>query len=104
MNAHLPILPVLIPVLSAAVMVALSRQDLVLARVLSFIAAAAQLVVASLLFAAVGEGEVLVYRLGDWPAVIRGAWAVTSRGCNSAGKPCCSALLPPCKRFSRKPC
>ncbi len=68
MNAHLPILPVLIPVLSAAVMVALSRQDLVLARVLSFIAAAAQLVVASLLFAAVGEGEVLVYRLGDWPA------------------------------------
>jgi multicomponent K+:H+ antiporter subunit D len=67
-NAHLPILPVLIPVLSAAVMVALSRQDLVLARVLSFIAAAAQLVVALLLFAATGEGEILVYRLGDWPA------------------------------------
>ena len=62
MTAHLPVLPVLIPAVSAAVMVALTRQDVVLARVLSFIAAAAQLVVASLLFAAVGEGEVLVYR------------------------------------------
>ena len=67
MTAHLPVLPVLIPAVSAAVMVALTRQDVVLARVLAFASAAAQIGVAILLFAAVREGEILVYRLGDWP-------------------------------------
>jgi len=66
-TAHLPVLPVLIPAVSAAVMVALTRQDVVLARVLAFASAAAQIGVAILLFAAVREGEILVYRLGDWP-------------------------------------
>src|SRR5512137_553614 len=68
MMAHLPILPVVIPLLTAVALLVLADAGIMVKRAISLAgivtlvaAAVSQLVVA-------GDGIIHVYRLGDWPA------------------------------------
>lgn len=65
---HLPILPVAIPALAAPAALLMMRRHRALAVGIGFAACLAQLAVAIVLMARVSGGEILVYRLGDWPA------------------------------------
>jgi len=68
MNAHLAIAPVLAPFVAGALLLALPDLPMALRRRLAVFAVLVQVAVAVALLAAVGGGEILVYRLGDWPA------------------------------------
>ncbi len=65
---HLPILPVLLPLLAGILLLAVRHVPLALRRALSVAAVAAQLALAVLLLVRVAGGDVLVYALGDWAA------------------------------------
>ena len=65
---HLPILPVAIPALAAPAALLMMRRHRALAVDIGFAACLAQLSVAIVLMTRVSGGEILVYRLGDWPA------------------------------------
>ncbi len=64
--SHLPIAPVLVPLVAGAVMLFLPRQGL--RRGLGVAAVLAQLALALALLAQVADGTTLVYALGNWPA------------------------------------
>jgi multicomponent K+:H+ antiporter subunit D len=66
--AHLVILPILAPFLAGALLLALRDLPMPLRRWLDLGAVLAQIGIALALLAAVGDGTILVYRLGDWPA------------------------------------
>ncbi|MBE0474187.1 MAG: monovalent cation/H+ antiporter subunit D [Rhodoferax sp.] len=66
--AHLPIVPILLPFLAGTLLLALGRLSLPAQRVLALASALAQIGAAMALLAAVSGGDMLVYRLGDWPA------------------------------------
>ena len=66
--AHLAILPVLAPFAAALILLALRDLPMSLRRWISSIAVVAQIAVALTLLVTVAEGDILVYRLGDWPA------------------------------------
>lgn len=68
MNAHLPILPILAPFLAATVLLALPDLPMPLRRRIAVFAVAVQIAIAVALLAAASGGEILVYRLGGWPA------------------------------------
>jgi multicomponent K+:H+ antiporter subunit D len=68
MTAHLPILPVLVPFLFGALLLVLRDLPMPLRRRLAVLAVLVQIGIALMLLAAVSGGEMLVYRLGDWPA------------------------------------
>ncbi|WP_296542215.1 monovalent cation/H+ antiporter subunit D [Rhodoferax sp.] len=68
MMAHLPIVPILLPFLAGTLLLALGRLSLPAQRVLALASALAQIGAAMALLAAVSGGDMLVYRLGDWPA------------------------------------
>ena len=68
MNAHLPILPILAPFLAATVLLALPDLPMPLRRRIAGLFVAVQIAIAVALLAAVSSGEILVYRLGHWPA------------------------------------
>ncbi len=66
--AHLPILPVLIPLLAAVVLLVFTEAGLVTRRVISASALALLLAAAAGQIAVADTGVIHVYRLGDWPA------------------------------------
>lgn len=66
--SHLPILPILVPFLAAAVLMLLPGAGLVTQRAVSLISALALCAVAVLAVSAAGDGSIRVYRLGNWPA------------------------------------
>jgi len=68
MYAHLPILPILFPFAVAVLLLALRDLPMPVRRVLAGLAILAQIGIAVALVAATADGEILVYRLGDWPA------------------------------------
>ncbi|MBK9020995.1 MAG: monovalent cation/H+ antiporter subunit D [Sulfuritalea sp.] len=68
MNAHLAIAPILVPFLAGVLLLTLRDLPMPLRRWLALFAALAQVGIAIMLLAAVAGGEILVYRLGDWPA------------------------------------
>ncbi|MEZ0470876.1 monovalent cation/H+ antiporter subunit D [Luteimonas salinilitoris] len=65
---HLPVLPVLLPLLAAALALLVPRRSVAAQRLVSWLSMGALLAVAILLARQAGQGEVLVYLLGDWPA------------------------------------
>lgn len=65
---HLPILPILLPLLAGILLLLLRRSDIRLRRGLSLLSVIAQLVVAFQLLRQALSGSPLVYALGDWPA------------------------------------
>ena len=65
---HWLIAPVVLPAFAGPLIVLMMRHDLVLQRVFSTAATAAQLLIAIWLMTQAASGEVQVYRLGNWPA------------------------------------
>jgi multicomponent K+:H+ antiporter subunit D len=68
MNAHLPILPVLAPFVAAVLLLAMRDLPMAARRWIAVISVLAQIAITVALLMAVAGGEILVYRLGDWPA------------------------------------
>lgn len=71
MNAwpqHLVVVPVVLPLVAAAVLLAIGEQRRALKRTIAFACLVALLVAALALVQAAGEGAPLVYRVGGWPA------------------------------------
>ncbi|MCF8161085.1 MAG: monovalent cation/H+ antiporter subunit D [Polaromonas sp.] len=66
--AHLPIAPILLPFLAGTLLLVLGRLALPAQRWLALVAVLAQIGAAIAMLAAVSGGDILVYRLGDWPA------------------------------------
>ncbi|CAN5725011.1 monovalent cation/H+ antiporter subunit D [soil metagenome] len=65
---HLPVLPVLLPLLTAAVLLLFERRGIGIQRALSALGLVALLAVSVLLVMQADRGATLVYLLGDWPA------------------------------------
>lgn len=65
---HLPILPLLIPLLAGIVLLLMHRMDIRWRRALSLVALLAQVIIAVVLLQTVLEGPLRVYALGNWPA------------------------------------
>ena len=65
---HLTIGPILLPFIAGAVLLAMGRLSLSAQRWVAVAALLLQIVAAVALLAAVSDGDILVYRLGDWPA------------------------------------
>jgi multicomponent K+:H+ antiporter subunit D len=68
MMAHLPIAPILLPFLVGTLLLALGRLSLPTQRGLALASVLAQIGAAIALLVGVSGGDILVYRLGDWPA------------------------------------
>ncbi len=68
MSAHLPILPILLPFVAGVLLLALRDLPMPVRRVIALGALGVQLAIAFALLAATSGGDILVYRLGDWPA------------------------------------
>jgi len=68
MMAHLPIAPILLPFLAGTLLLALGRLSLPTQRALALASVLVQIGIAMAMLAAVSGGDMLVYRLGDWPA------------------------------------
>lgn len=68
MMAHLPIAPILLPFLAGTLLLTLGRLSLPAQRWLALFSVLTQIGAAIALLAAVSGGDILVYRLGDWPA------------------------------------
>ena len=68
LGAHLPILPVLAPFAAAVLLLAVRDLPMLTRRRIAVIAVLVQIGIALALLGAVSGGEILVYRLGDWPA------------------------------------
>lgn len=65
---HLPVLPVVLPLLAGALLLLTERAGMSAQRALAAVAMLLQLGVAVLLLQSAASGEVSVYLLGDWPA------------------------------------
>ena len=65
---HLPILPILAPFAAAVLLLALRDLPMATRRRIALVSVAVQVAIAGALSMAVADGEILVYRLGDWPA------------------------------------
>ncbi len=68
MTAHLAIAPILLPFVAGVLLLMLGSLSLPLQRWLALVSVLAQVGAAVALLLAVSGGEMLVYRLGDWPA------------------------------------
>ncbi|MEM8728933.1 MAG: monovalent cation/H+ antiporter subunit D [Pseudomonadota bacterium] len=66
--SHWIIAPVILPALVAPLIAFVMRYDIVLARVSSFVATLGLVGIALYLLNVTASGEILVYRLGNWPA------------------------------------
>lgn len=76
MSAHLPVLPIVLPLLVAGLMVLLEKRGIVIQRVLGIGSTLALLGMAAWLALRAGSGEIMVYLLGNWDARIGIALAV----------------------------
>ncbi len=65
--SHLPVLPILLPLLAGALLVLMARAPIGLRRLVGLSASALQLVLALWLLRQAAGGEVAVYLLGNWP-------------------------------------
>jgi multicomponent K+:H+ antiporter subunit D len=65
---HLPVLPIVLPLLAGALLLLTERAGLSAQRALAAVAMLLQLGVAALLLQSASTGEVSIYLLGDWPA------------------------------------
>ncbi len=65
---HLPVLPVLVPLLTGALLLLVERRGMVAQRIVSWLGMTALLAVAIALLSRADHGQILVYLLGDWPA------------------------------------
>lgn len=68
MMAHLPIAPILLPFLAGTLLLVPGHLALPAQRWLALVAVLAQIGAAMAMLSAVAGGDILVYRLGDWPA------------------------------------
>lgn len=68
MMAHLAIFPILLPLIVGILLLALAQLPIVVQRWVAVAAVLLQIGAAVALLSAVSGGEMLVYRLGDWPA------------------------------------
>lgn len=70
MSAHLPLLPILVPLVAAALALMFEHRRFGMApqRIVAWISMALMLVLAATLVGRAGSGEIGVYLLGDWPA------------------------------------
>ena len=68
MMAHLAIAPLLLPFVAGMVLLALAQAPVRLQRWVAVVSVLIQVIAAVTLLAAVSDGDILVYRLGDWPA------------------------------------
>lgn len=69
MSAHLPLVPVVLPIVAAALLVLLERQHSIRSqRVVAWVSMALLLAASIALVLRAGSGELTVYLLGDWPA------------------------------------
>ncbi|QDH71884.1 monovalent cation/H+ antiporter subunit D [Lysobacter alkalisoli] len=68
MGTHLPVLPVLLPLLAGALLLLLERHGIGVQRALSTVAMVALLATSAALLRAADDGTVTMYLLGDWPA------------------------------------
>lgn len=68
LHAHLPVLPVLLPLFTAAGLLLIGDDRPLLMRRLSLVSLLLGLAVALSLVLGASEGDLRVYRLGDWPA------------------------------------
>ncbi|HZF98577.1 MAG TPA: monovalent cation/H+ antiporter subunit D [Pseudoxanthomonas sp.] len=66
--SHLPVLPVLVPLLAGALILLVERRGLLPQRIVSWASMLALVAVAALLVARADQGPLMVYLLGDWPA------------------------------------
>jgi multicomponent K+:H+ antiporter subunit D len=66
--AHLPILPVLLPLLAAVLLLIGTSADVGVKRAISGSGIAMLVLAAAAQVAAAGDGTISVYKLGDWPA------------------------------------
>ena len=74
--AHLPILPVVVPLLAAALLLLLESRGMALQRAIGLLASLIQLGLALLLIAQADSGSVSVYLVGNWEAWVGIALAV----------------------------
>jgi len=65
---HLVVAPLLLPLLAGVLLLLLRDSNLRLRRLFSMAAVLGQLVLALMLMRAVGDGDILVYAIGDWVA------------------------------------
>lgn len=65
---HIVILPILAPFMAAVLLLALRDLPMAARRLIATLSVLAQVALAIALLMAVADGEILVYRLGDWPA------------------------------------
>ncbi|HUG72118.1 MAG TPA: monovalent cation/H+ antiporter subunit D, partial [Steroidobacteraceae bacterium] len=65
---HLPAMPILVPLLTGALVLLVERRGIVAQRLMAWTSMAAMLVIAALLLVEADRGPLLVYLLGDWPA------------------------------------
>lgn len=70
MSAHLPVLPIVWPLLVAGVLLLLEKRSMVLRRTAAWVGLAVLLAMAAALLRRVDDGSISVYLLGDWPARI----------------------------------
>lgn len=68
MMAHLPILPVLIPLAAAVLLLIAANAGLAVTRAISVASLILLAVVGAVVLDAANDGTIRVYRLGDWPA------------------------------------
>jgi len=66
--SHLPILPIVLPLLAGALLLLTERAGLASQRALAALAMLLQLGVAAMLLRFADSGQIAVYLLGDWPA------------------------------------
>ncbi len=68
MNAHLPVLPILWPLVIGALMLLFERRGIALQRTLAWLGIGGLLVLSLALVRHADAGNIIVYLLGDWPA------------------------------------
>ena len=68
MSAHLAIAPILLPFVAGTLLLFLPDLSMTVRRRMALVAVLAQIALALMLLGAVAGGDIVVYRLGDWPA------------------------------------
>nr|WP_255783859.1 monovalent cation/H+ antiporter subunit D [Lysobacter chinensis] len=68
LGAHLPVLPILLPLLFGAVLLLVERRGIALQRTISWLGVATLTAVAAALLLAADTGTISLYLVGDWPA------------------------------------
>lgn len=66
--SHLPILPIVIPLTTAAILLALHGVDIAKKRIVAMVSVLSVIMAAVIMLGEARQGIITVYRLGDWPA------------------------------------